>query len=469
MLARGCPDPSRIHLKASVVLLASLMLLSIAARSHADCGMSPLGGVQEGNVVWGLKDSLSACPAGDSVLAGHPCRLRIALYYFDSNCNPKVGVPPESIWVTIQSTTGNLKVNDEGAKVFADDSTDGAGLARITVPSFSGFGSVTVRLTVSGAGQGNKTASVRTADFDASGRVTLDDYLPSPPACDLNYDGSKDNNDRSLVLPHAVGLHWHRNALFGTPVRRTMACSYCPPRSLGTLGGDYSWSPNGRMFALSIFDTNYVGGNDCTINLVPADPSVGNLPARFTNPPAGFHDYSPAWSPVGDRIYWERQDSDIIYKGIWGQSTDTTTHTLSISGILANNTLEDTAISPDGNTIAFHNQVANGGFRIFTVPVSGGQATRITPDTAGIVYDQFPRWSPDGTTIVFYRQTYPSGNTPVAVVYKVPASGGTLIILVTRQYCPCRNTRPTGQESRFAAILQGIRLRTCSCGQCGAI
>ena len=33
------------------------------------------------NVTWWLNDSVSACPAGDSVFAGHPAKLRITVYY----------------------------------------------------------------------------------------------------------------------------------------------------------------------------------------------------------------------------------------------------------------------------------------------------------------------------------------------------------------------------------------------------
>ena len=63
-----------------------------------------------------MKDSLTACPAGDSVYYRRPARLRISVFYSDIDCNPRVGVPPESIWAQVFSYTGNLTVNDEGAK-----------------------------------------------------------------------------------------------------------------------------------------------------------------------------------------------------------------------------------------------------------------------------------------------------------------------------------------------------------------
>ncbi|MDE6575344.1 MAG: hypothetical protein K2L84_08440, partial [Muribaculaceae bacterium] len=50
--------------------------------------------------------------------------------------------------------------------------------------------------------------------------------------------------------------------------------------------------------------------------------------------------------------------------------------------------LRNTALSPDGKTIAFTYK----GDR-FTVPVTGGRATQITSSPA---YDTTPLWSPDG-------------------------------------------------------------------------
>jgi tricorn protease len=76
------------------------------------------------------------------------------------------------------------------------------------------------------------------------------------------------------------------------------------------------------------------------------------------------------------------------------------------------------AISPDGQTIAFSHQGD-----IWTVPVAGGSAMRLTIHEA---YEASPRWSPDGSQIAFVSNRYGStdlfvmeadGSSPRRVTY----------------------------------------------------
>lgn len=91
--------------------------------------------------------------------------------------------------------------------------------------------------------------------------------------------------------------------------------------------------------------------------------------------------------------------------------------------------LRNTAISPDGQRIAF-----TYGGDIFTVPVAGGYASQLT---AGQAYDTKPVWSPDSRTIVFT-----SDREGGADLYKVDANGGT----------PVRLTTSSGSELPLAFI-----------------
>lgn len=91
--------------------------------------------------------------------------------------------------------------------------------------------------------------------------------------------------------------------------------------------------------------------------------------------------------------------------------------------------LRNTAISPDGSTIAFTYRGD-----IFTVPSTGGNATQLT---SGPAYDTAPVWSPDSKTIVFSSDREGSSD-----IYAVCAKGGT----------PRRVTTSSGSESPLAFI-----------------
>ncbi len=80
--------------------------------------------------------------------------------------------------------------------------------------------------------------------------------------------------------------------------------------------------------------------------------------------------------------------------------------------------LRETALSPDGSTIAFTYKGD-----IFTVSANGGRAMRITASPA---YDTNPFFSPDGTQIAFSSNRNGSND-----VFVVPSSGGTPVRLTT--------------------------------------
>lgn len=87
---------------------------------------------------------------------------------------------------------------------------------------------------------------------------------------------------------------------------------------------------------------------------------------------------------------------------------------LTSAGVMAGNPLwlRNTAISPDGKTIAFTYKGD-----IYTVPTTGGLATRLTTDPG---YDSNPFWSSDGTRIAFSSNRMGGDD-----VYVMPAKGGT--------------------------------------------
>lgn len=91
--------------------------------------------------------------------------------------------------------------------------------------------------------------------------------------------------------------------------------------------------------------------------------------------------------------------------------------------------LRNTAISPDGRTIAF-----TYGGDIFTVPSTGGNAFQLT---SGGAYDTAPVWSPDSKRVVFSSNREGSMD-----LYVVNAAGGT----------PVRLTTSSGSEMPLAFV-----------------
>lgn len=75
------------------------------------------------------------------------------------------------------------------------------------------------------------------------------------------------------------------------------------------------------------------------------------------------------------------------------------------------------ALSPDGKTIAFFHGISGPLGEIWSVPASGGQASRLTFDET---FAGSPAFTPDGQTILFMSQRRGS-----QTLWQIPATGGT--------------------------------------------
>ena len=411
------------------------------------CGGGPLS-PGNCNVAWSASDSVTACPAGDSVYT-RPSRLYVRIHYEDNNCNVRVGVPPDSIWVTYQTVNGNLVLNDMGTKVFADDSTNANGDTWIILRSFSGCGTIRLNLLVSGKASGVKDILVRTTDPDASGRH---ESIENAPTCDLNYDGVADINDVNIVRSHVD--HWHRNALFGTMVRRTNYCETCPGMSANTKGeSQIFWSPSGRYIAHTAFIDNSPGTPSCKVFIVPSDPAGGNALTQFTSAPLWYHDYDPSWSPLNDVITWDRGDSVIFKKQVpWsGNPAEVVVTASNNAGCGAAHGDDIPAISPDGQWVAFSRCNGNptGGWSLWKIPIAGGAAVQLTETAAQT--DFYASWSPDGQTIYFQRNDGSGGEA----LWRVSASGGTADPVFIPPQTPASNAAQPALSPDGRILLMG--------------
>ena len=186
-----------------------------------------------------------------------------------------------------------------------------------------------------------------------------------------------------------------------------------------------TWAPDGRQLA-------FVNGT--SLMAIGVD---GSGRREIFRPGDGSSPLTPVWAPSGDWIAFATFDE------LWAVRPDgSDAHRVAAAYTLGSGFGRAPANygwSPDGKRLTFV-AIANG-TDIFTVPVEGGAPTRLT-DTVN--EDEYPRWSPDGAEIAFFR-----GDEGVFVV---PSAGGAAEP-VTRGFAPTWS--PSGSR---LAVLRGAQV-----------
>jgi Tol biopolymer transport system component len=164
--------------------------------------------------------------------------------------------------------------------------------------------------------------------------------------------------------------------------------------------GDATWSSAGSRIAFARFANLCVPTCVGEIYVVDTD---GTDEVNLTNDSA--NDQEPAWSPDGQLIAWQRDDSRI-----WTMKPDGTGKTDLASGINPN-------WSPDGTKLAFTRT------GIWVMNADGSGQTQLTSGS-----DSQPAWSPDGEKIAFKR----ADSTAVTEgIWTVDADGSNVTPVVT--------------------------------------
>jgi Tol biopolymer transport system component len=184
--------------------------------------------------------------------------------------------------------------------------------------------------------------------------------------------------------------------------------------------GDPAVSPDGTRIAFDRFD---LSGRQTGIYLVNTD---GSHIVRITAPPASAAggDQGPNFSPDGTKLAFVRDRVDggdgVIYiVGVNGAGLRQVTPT-SLNAAGAH-------WSPDGSKLLFGtpDTPSRGGRNVYVVNVDGSGVHALTSET-GQSYAEAPRWSPDGTMIVFDQ--FQDGDYFVALVV-MHADGSNPVVI----------------------------------------
>jgi len=150
-------------------------------------------------------------------------------------------------------------------------------------------------------------------------------------------------------------------------------------------------------------------------------PASGGKATQVT--PSGLANH-PRWSPDGKRIYYRSGFGDFGDLAFvpTGGGEPSLIPKRSDPVVIEAEPGGGNAISPDGKKIVFSGaQRGLEGVHIWTIPVGGGEPTRLTTPPTD---NRFPCWSPDGNTIAFISYRKNEENIFLSHIYTIPSEGG---------------------------------------------
>lgn len=165
--------------------------------------------------------------------------------------------------------------------------------------------------------------------------------------------------------------------------------------------------------------------------LSPAQQAIYTIPASGGKAtqvtPAGGQPFCASWNNNGKRIYFTDQGNLSSVASEGGEISS-----IPVTGI---DGVNFPVVSPDGKKVLFHGfKKGVSGMHIWTVSIDGGEPTQVIqgPFEDNFIEDAFPRWSPDGKTICFWRnEKTPDGNGIKSSLCLVPYGGGDIKVLIS--------------------------------------
>lgn len=171
-----------------------------------------------------------------------------------------------------------------------------------------------------------------------------------------------------------------------------------------------SFSPDGQWIVFEV-DTETPGRiQQGSVWKVASDGS--GLTQLSDGTGGGIDDRQPNWSPVGDRILFQRrlppsEDWDLYTMSTDGEDVQKVTGTPSSD--------TDASWSPDGRWIIYSSDYGNLTYpNIFIIQAEGGEPIRVTKDDNR--EHGAPSWSPDGQWIAFEAHVEPDEDSPTVLM-----------------------------------------------------
>jgi len=171
-----------------------------------------------------------------------------------------------------------------------------------------------------------------------------------------------------------------------------------------------SFSPDGRLIVFEVDMETPGGVQRGSVWRVASDGS--GLTQLSGGTGGSTDDRQPNWSPIGDRILFQRRlppsdDWDLYTMSIDGEDVQKVTGTPSSD--------TDASWSPDGRWIVYSSDYGGLTYpNIFIIRAEGGEPIRVTRD--GNHEHGAPSWSPDGRWIAFEAHIEPDEDSPAVLM-----------------------------------------------------
>jgi Tol biopolymer transport system component len=225
-----------------------------------------------------------------------------------------------------------------------------------------------------------------------------------------------------------------------------------PRSSMNMLAG---WTPNNE---LGVFIQSEEHAAVYTV------PASGGLAVQIS--PGGLAPYYPRWSKNGeDRIYFRGYNDmkvPLLYVPDAG-GDPVTVPVKSERELISMLPGGGVNVSPDGKMIVTSaGQLPpdpKEGVDIWTIPLDGGSATRLTNDG---LFKRYPCWSPDGRSIAFIKWHEKSKDEGFNAIYVIPAKGGEIRQITSEMDNVARGAIAYSPDGKQIAFFSGDAIKAIS-------